>query len=118
MTRRTMKCHYACPIEAAMDVLGGKWKSLILYHLKDGTKRFNELGRLMPSISQRMLTRQLRELENDQLITREVFPVVPPRVDYDLTKLGESLVPILRQLRDWGAKHQATIVKIKEEAEQ
>ncbi|SRR5579883_546288 len=102
--RRTNQCHYGCSVEAALDVIGDKWKGVILFHLLDGTKRFNELRRLIPSVTQRMLTLQLRELENDQIITRTVYPQVPPKVEYSLTEFGQSLRPILFALREWGAK--------------
>ncbi|OGT39775.1 MAG: MarR family transcriptional regulator [Gammaproteobacteria bacterium RIFCSPHIGHO2_12_FULL_38_14] len=102
ISRRTNQCHYGCSVEAALDVIGNKWKGVILFHLLDGTKRFNELRRLIPSVTQRMLTLQLRELEKDLIITRTVYPQVPPKVEYSLTKLGQSLKPILFSLREWG----------------
>lgn len=102
--RRTNNCHYACAVEAALDVIGSKWKGVILFHLLSGKKRFNELRRLMPSVSLRMLTLQLRELENDSVINRIVYPQVPPKVEYSLTDHGMSLKPILISLRAWGAK--------------
>lgn len=102
-TRRTNNCHYGCSVEAALDVIGNKWKGVILFHLLDGTKRFNELRRLIPSVTQRMLTLQLRELEKDKVINRKVYPEVPPKVEYSLTKLGSTLEPILLALREWGA---------------
>ena len=100
--RRTNNCHYGCSVEAALDIIGNKWRSVILFHLLDGTKRFNELRRLIPSVTQRMLTLQLRELERDQTITRTAYPEVPPKVEYNLTKMGEKLRPILFSLREWG----------------
>ena len=102
--RRTNNCHYGCAVEAALDIIGNKWKGVILFHLLDGTKRFNELRRLIPSVTQRMLTLQLRELEHDQIISRTVYPEVPPKVEYNLTKQGESLKPILNSLREWGTQ--------------
>lgn len=102
--RRINNCHYGCAVEAALDVIGSKWKGVILFHLLDGTKRFNELRRLIPSITQRMLTLQLRELENDRVILRQVYPQVPPKVEYSLTDRGEKLQPILVALREWGAQ--------------
>jgi len=96
---------HGCPIEATLEVIDGKWKGVILYHLLFGTKRFNELRRLFPLASQRVLTLQLRELERDGLVHREVYPQVPPKVEYSLTKLGRSLQPILTLMRDWGTKY-------------
>ncbi len=103
-TRRTNNCHYGCAVEAALDVIGSKWKGVILFHLLEGTKRFNELRRLIPSITQRMLTLQLRELENDRVILRKVYPQIPPKVEYSLTERGEALQPILLALREWGGQ--------------
>jgi len=97
---------YNWGIEAALDVIGGKWKPLILYELKDGTLRFSQLqDRVKPHITQRMLTNQLRQLEADGLITRKVYPQVPPKVEYSLTDNGRSIIPILDQLCEWGEEH-------------
>ena len=85
-----------------MDVIGGKWKVIIIHHLLDGTKRFSELRRLIPQVTQRMLTSQLRELEKDGAVHREVYAQVPPKVEYSLTKLGKSLEPVLVIMHDWG----------------
>lgn len=98
-------CSEGCPVEAALEVIGGKWKGLALYHLSDGTKRFNELKRLCGAVTQRTLTKQLRELEADGMVSRTVHPVVPPHVDYALTAKGRALVPVLEALREWGAAH-------------
>lgn len=100
--RRAINCHYGCSIEAALDVIGSKWKGVIIFHLLDETKRFNELRRLIPSVTQRMITRQLRELEADSVINRKVYPQVPPKVEYSITELGLQLKPILDALREWG----------------
>ncbi|HBF30544.1 helix-turn-helix domain-containing protein [Rhizobium sp.] len=95
-----------CPVESTLSFMDGKWKGVILYHLlSDGTLRFNELRRRLSSVTQRMLTKQLRELEESGLITRTVFPVVPPRVDYALTPLGQSLRPVIAALDAWGQGH-------------
>ncbi len=94
-----------CPVEAALSFLDGKWKGVILFHLLGGTLRFNELRRRLPSITQRMLTKQLRELEAAELISRTIFPVVPPRVDYALTERGRTLEPVILALKKWGEEN-------------
>lgn len=102
------KYKYAWPIEATLDVIGGKWKPLILYHLMDGTLRFSQLmDRMQPRITQRMLTKELRELEASGLLDRKVYPQVPPKVEYSLTEKGRSLIPILDHLCEWGSEHLA-----------
>lgn len=94
-----------CSMEAALHIMGGKWKGVILFHLlKDGTLRFSELQRSMTSINQRLLTKQLRELEEDGLVIREVFPVVPPRVEYSLSDEGRELNKLVLDLSLWGRK--------------
>ena len=98
-------CSRGCPVEAALERIGGKWKGIALYHLLDGTKRYNELKRAVGNVSQCMLTKQLRELEEDGLIVRKIFPVVPPHVEYSLSEKGRTLKPILLALRDWGERH-------------
>lgn len=95
-------CHPGCSVEATISLIDGKWKSVILWHLQDAPTRFNELRRQVPAVTQRMLTHQLRELEVDGLIHREVYPQVPPKVEYSLTELGRTLTPVLAALRDWG----------------
>jgi DNA-binding HxlR family transcriptional regulator len=92
----------ACPVEGTLEIIGGKWKGVILYHLMGGTLRFNELRRRINNVTQRMLTNQLRELEANGLIERTVYAQVPPRVDYALTDLGRSLEPIILALKQWG----------------
>ena len=94
-----------CPVAATLDAIGGKYKALILWHLLDGTRRFGELRKLIPQTTQKMLTQQLRELESDNLITRKVYPVVPPKVEYTLSDLGQSLQPILNAMREWGTDY-------------
>lgn len=96
---------FRCPVEASLEVIGGKWKALILFYLLDGTKRFNELRRLLPKVTQRMLTRQLRELEKDKLVLRVVYPEVPPKVEYSLSEFGKSVEPIIRILQKWGTEY-------------
>ena len=94
-----------CPVEATLELIGGKYKSLILWHLADGTLRFSQLRREITGITPKMLTQQLRELEAHALIHREVFPIVPPKVEYSLTELGKSLMPLLVAMRDWGSSY-------------
>lgn len=91
-----------CPVTATQNILMGKWKLSILWTLHKKTRRFNELQKLMPSISRGVLTQQLRELENDNLINREVYKQVPPKVEYSLTKIGISFIPIMTQIMEWG----------------
>ncbi len=99
-------CHtFQCPVEATLSLIGGKYKALILWHLIDKTLRFNELNRLITAATPKMLTQQLRELENDNLITRHVYPVVPPKVEYSLTDFGKSIVPILDAMCTWGTEY-------------
>ncbi|WP_141993641.1 MULTISPECIES: helix-turn-helix domain-containing protein [Bacillaceae] len=92
----------ACPVAVTVDVIGGKWKGIILYNLISGPKRFNELGRLMPYTTKRMITLQLRELEQDGIVHREIYREIPPKVEYSLTPFGETLKPIINLMRDWG----------------
>ena len=94
-----------CPVEATLELIGGKYKSLILWHLSDGTLRFSELRQRIPKATPKMLTQQLRELESQELVHREVYPVIPPKVEYSLTQTGRSLMPILVAMRDWGAAY-------------
>ena len=97
---------FNCNKELTLSMIGGKWKMLILWRLgKEGTKRFGELKTLMPGVTQRMLVNQLRELEEDLLVRREVYPVVPPKVEYSLTEVGQSLIPILEAMYEWGADY-------------
>ncbi len=102
--------YFECPVEAALDIIGGKWKPVILLNLVEDTCRFNELRRLMPNITQRMLTHQLRELEADGMVHRKVYPQVPPKVEYSLTERGRTLTPVLFALRDWGTVHALPLV--------
>ena len=99
-------CSPGCSVEAAIGILDGKWKSIILWHLlTEDTLRFGEIRKRIPNVTQRMLTNQLRELEEDGMIHREVYPQVPPKVEYSLTPLGRSLRPILLALKAWGDEH-------------
>ncbi|MGW1884008.1 winged helix-turn-helix transcriptional regulator [Streptomyces sp. NPDC001970] len=96
------KISYSCGLDAAVDVVGGKWKPMILWALHDGTHRFGELKRLVPGVSEKMLIQQLRELEADGVVHREVYREVPPRVEYSLTDLGQALNTALLPLGQWG----------------
>jgi DNA-binding HxlR family transcriptional regulator len=99
--------NYYCSMELALQVIGGKWKPLILYHLsRNGTKRFGELRKMMPNITQKMLTQQLRELEHDGLIHRVVYAQVPPKVEYSLSQFGTSILPVLERLSQWGQDYE------------
>lgn len=95
-------CSPGCPVEATLSLIGGKWKGVVLWHLLQGTLRFNEIRRRLPNVTQRMLTNQLRELEADGFVIRTVYPEVPPKVEYSLTERGRSLGPVLRALKAWG----------------
>lgn len=94
-----------CPVTQTQDIIAGKWKIIILWNLSTQTRRFNELQRLLPNISKGILTRQLRELEEDQMVHREVYKEVPPKVEYSLTPLGQSFIPILQSMGDWSKKN-------------
>ncbi|MEH7381063.1 helix-turn-helix domain-containing protein [Bacillus sp. JJ1533] len=95
-----------CRVEDTLDVLVGKWKPIILlYLLKNGTMRFNELKRSIPEITQKMLTKQLRELEEEEIINRVVYPQVPPKVEYSITEYGRDLEPILQAMHEWSSRH-------------
>ena len=100
-----MNSEMASPVAATLNLIGGKYKALILWSLSDGHRRFSELRKLVTGATPKMLTQQLRELEAEKLINRKVFPVVPPKVEYSLTEMGRSLMPILTAMRDWGADY-------------
>lgn len=100
-----LKESYSCNLMLAMDVVGGKWKMVILWYLRKGTLRFNELRKMLDGITQKMLTQQLRELETDGLLERKVYPVVPPKVEYSLTEQGEKLIPVLEAIYLWSGSY-------------
>ena len=110
-TRHTSYDLPACPVEATLELIGGKWKGIILYYLLDGRVRFSELKRRIGCVTQRMLTKQLRELESDGLVDRIVYAEVPPRVEYQLTDEGHSLEPILIALKSWGENHALKLLE-------
>ena len=97
--------NYTCPVEATISMIGGKYKVVILYHLVTGKLRFNELQKLVTNATPKMLTQQLRELEADGLITRTVYPVVPPKTEYSMTDFGKTLMPVLDSLCAWGKEY-------------
>lgn len=99
-----------CHVELVLDVIGGKWKGAALYHLMDGTKRFGELRRELPRVTQRMLTVQLRELEAEGLVHRQVYAEVPPRVEYSLTEFGRTLEPLILMMKAWGETHRPRLL--------
>jgi DNA-binding HxlR family transcriptional regulator len=103
--------NYACPVTATIELIGGRWKTIILYTLSPTTRRFGEIAARMPSISRKVLTEQLRELEADGLISRKEYKEMPPRVEYSLTELGNSLAPILEDLAAWGRERVLTRAK-------
>ena len=94
-----------CPVTASLELIGGKWKTIILYSLLSGTRRFGEIAVRIPDISRKVLTEQLKELESDGLILREQYKEIPPRVEYSLTELGKSLSPVFRELEIWGTEN-------------
>lgn len=94
-----------CGVEATLELIGGKWKGVIVYHLLEKKFRFSELQKVMPNITQRMLTKQLRELEDDGIVSRFVFAEVPPRVEYELTAKGQSLKNLIQTMKHWGDAH-------------
>lgn len=108
MTAAEIKNLPACPVETTLTLIGNKWKVLILRDLLPGTKRFGELKKSLGSVSQKVLTAQLRDMEADGLVTRTVYPEVPPRVEYSLTDLGMSLQPVLNSLQSWGESYKAS----------
>jgi len=107
---------YSCSIELTLDIIGGKWKPIILWRLaKNDVLRFSELKRSMGGITQKMLTQQLRELEAYEMVHREVYPEVPPKVEYSLTKQGKSVMPILDVMCKWGTDYYESVVSDKKE---
>ncbi|HXD31139.1 MAG TPA: helix-turn-helix domain-containing protein [Pyrinomonadaceae bacterium] len=114
MRHRSYDVQFGCAVEAALEVIGGKWKAAILFRLLDGKKRFNEIKRLFPSLTQRILTQQLRELERDGVIERKVYAEIPPKVEYSLTEFGRTLETVLRLLSEWGKVHVDEIIENRE----
>jgi len=102
---------YNNPVELSLEIIGGKWKMPIIWRLKDDSKRYGELRRSLPKITHKMLTQQLRELEEAEIITRKVYPEVPPKVEYSLTLLGKSAIPVIDMLREWGEEYRSVFIK-------
>ena len=102
-----LDCSPGCAVEATLAVIDGKWKGVVLFHLLEGTLRFNEIRRRVPNVTRRMLTNQLRDLEADGVVARRVYAEVPPKVEYSLTERGRSLAPVLAALKSWGEAHVA-----------
>jgi DNA-binding HxlR family transcriptional regulator len=107
MAKARCPSNFTCPVEATIQLIGGKYKAVILWHLMNKTLRYSELHRLMPKATDKMLAQQLRELESDGLILRTVYPVVPPKTEYSLTKFGMSITPILDAMCNWGTNYLA-----------
>lgn len=103
--KQVCKSNFNCPIEATIQLIGGKYKAIILWHLMNKTLRYNEIRKKIPNITDKMLAQQLRELEKDKLINRVVYPVVPPKTEYSLTNFGKTLSPILDAMCDWGSNY-------------
>ena len=106
---------YHCALDVTMELVGGKWKTIVLWYLRKDRKRFSELRKLIPGITEKMLSVQLRQLEKDGFVSRTVFPEVPPRVEYDLTAEGRTLLPMLEEIAKWGrmmGKKHGTIEKV------
>jgi DNA-binding HxlR family transcriptional regulator len=100
-----MQVESPCPLDELLTIISGKWKIIILWHLQEGMMRFSELRKRMPSITQKMLTQQLRELEQQDMVLRKVYAEVPPRVEYQLTAKGREIRPLLQQMQQWSKKH-------------
>ena len=103
---------FNCPVEASLSVVGGKYKSIILYRLMtDGTLRFNEIQKLIPQATIKMLSQQLKDLEAEGIIHKEIYPVVPPKTEYSITEFGETLRPIIMAMCDWGRTYKGNMIK-------
>ena len=102
---------FNCPVEASLSIIGGKYKAIILWHLIGQPLRFSELKRFLPQATPKMLTQQLRELEKDNILHREVYPVVPPHTEYSLTDFGRTLIPIIEAMCAWGEAHMRSRIK-------
>ncbi len=99
------------PVELSLSIIGGKWKMLILWRLREASMRYGELRKSLPKVTHKMLTQQLRELESDEIIIRKVYPEVPPKVEYSLTLLGKSVIPVIDLLNEWGEEYRSVFTK-------
>jgi DNA-binding HxlR family transcriptional regulator len=97
---------YYCPVDLTLSVIGGRWKCLVFWNLRDGAKRFGEIKKILVGINDKMLTQVLRELESSGVVNRKVYEVIPPKVEYSLTQEGEKLLPVMHQMADWGSKFE------------
>ena len=102
---------YNNPVELSLDIIGGKWKIPIIWRLREDTLRYGEIRKSLPKITHKMLTQQLRELESDEIIIRKVYKEVPPKVEYSLTLLGKSVIPVIDLLREWGEEYRGVFIK-------
>ncbi len=102
---------YNNPVELSLDIIGGKWKIPIIWSLKESSQRYGELRKSLPKVTHKMLTQQLRELEADEIISRKVYPEVPPKVEYSLTLLGKSIIPVIDLLSEWGGEYRSVFIK-------
>ena len=102
---------YNNPVELSLDIIGGKWKMPIIWSLREDTLRYGEIRKSLPKVTHKMLTQQLRELESDEIIKRKVYPEVPPKVEYSLTLLGKSVIPVIDLLREWGEEYRGVFIK-------
>ena len=109
---KTFPTNSICPVEATLDLIGGKYKSVILWHLVHKTLRYNEISKLVSCATPKMITQQLRALESDGLILRKVYPVIPPKVEYSLTDFGRSIIPVLDSMCEWGANYLDSMDKM------
>lgn len=108
MQRHIYNCSEGCPVESTLQIISGKWKSVILYHLiKNDVCRFSELQRKMPNCSRRMLALQLSGLESDKIIEKKVYPVIPPKAEYKLTSFGKTLIPVILAMEEWGQMYNS-----------
>ena len=107
---------YHCAMDITMDFIGGKWKTVVLWYLRKDKKRFSELRRLIPNITEKMLSLQLKDLENDGIVKRKIYPEVPPKVEYYLTDFGKTLIPMLEEIAKWGRKLAETKGKMVDKA--